>query len=276
MKTSVLATKVGMTQAWTTQGKRVAVTRCLVEPVTVIAQHPLHPQTNNPDNTLDQQAQYFEVGYGTKKLKNMAKPLRSKLEKSGFSLGAKLLKGMQFETVAAEGTSFVGQRLNLVENLAVGDVVKVQGLNKGRGFAGAMKRHGFKGVGGRTHGQSDRQRAVGSIAAGTTPGRIFKGKRMPGHMGTETTMVSGLVVVYVNAATNEVWLSGPVPGANSSVITILKTGDKKDMTLNLDASGIKVPEVVANDSQEVTPEPTQEEAKPENDAPATEAAAETK
>lgn len=234
MTTAVLATKLGMTQAWTTGGKRVAVTRVAVKPVSVIAEHPLHPKTVNPDNKLDQQAMYFEVGYGDKKLKNMKKPLRSKLEKGGFSTGAALIKGLQLET--NDGIT-AGTTLNLVENLSVGDVVKVQGTIKGRGFAGAVKRHGFKG-GPVTHGQSDRLRAVGSIGAGTTPGRIFKGKRMPGHYGDVTQTVSGLVVLYVDQANQEVWLSGPIPGANESIISIRKTGDKREIELDLKASGL--------------------------------------
>jgi len=264
MITAVLATKIGMTQAWTTQGKRVAITKCVVGPINVVAQHPLHPRTSNPDNKLDLQATYFEVGYGRKKLKNMSKPLRSKVEKGGFSVGSKLLKGMQLENVAAKGDSLVGKTLHLVEQLTVGDVVKVQGTTKGRGFAGAIKRHGFSGVGGRTHGQSDRQRAVGSIGSGTTPGLVVKGKRMPGHYGTDIQTVANLVVLYVNTKTNEVWLSGPVPGANSSVISIRKTGDKKAMELNLDASGLTVPQPVVAEAPvsdvtsdvpaEVTPE----------------------
>lgn len=241
MTTAVLATKIGMTQAWTTGGKRVAVTKCVVEPINVVAEHPLHPRTSNPNNKLDQQAHYFEVAYGQKKLKNMSKPLRSKLEKSGFSIGTTLLKGLQLENLP-EGESPVGKTLRLLDQLTVGDVVKVQGTIKGRGFAGAVKRHGFGGVGGRTHGQSDRQRAVGSIGSGTTPGLVVKGKRMPGHYGVETQTISGLVVLYVNSQTNEVWLSGPIPGANSSVVSIRKTGDKREIELDLTASGIQVPQ----------------------------------
>ena len=276
MTTAVLATKIGMTQAWTTGGKRMAVTKCVVEPINVVAQHPLHPRTSNPNNRLDQQAQYFEVAYGQKKLKNMPKPLRSKLEKGGFSVGATLLKGLQLENIT-EGESQVGKTLSLLDQLTVGDVVKVQGRTKGRGFSGAMKRHGFGGVGGRTHGQSDRQRAVGSIGSGTTPGLVVKGKRMPGQYGTETQTVSGLVVLYVNPQTNEVWLSGPIPGANSSVISIRKTGDKREIELDLNASGIQAPQAdseVASET-ETTPSTETDSTQP-TDTPSTEAPEETK
>ena len=101
-----------------------------------------------------------------------------------------------------------------------------------------MKRHGFHG-GARTHGQSDRMRAVGSIGAGTTPGRVLKGKRMPGHFGTDTITIKGLVVLHVDPQTQELWLSGPVPGSFNSLLTIYKTNGQKKIELNKKASGIR-------------------------------------
>lgn len=229
MLNSVFATKLGMTQAWTTSGKRVAVTRCKVDAMSVVGQQP------SPD--LNQQI--LEIGYGQKKLKNMAKPLRSKLEKGGFSFGVRQIRGLKVEVSEEQAAPSVGSSLELQKVLTVGDVVKVQAVSKGRGFAGAMKRHGFKG-GPKTHGQSDRARAVGSIGAGTTPGRVLKGKRMPGHFGTETKTIAGLVVLYINPDTSEVWLSGPVPGFASSIMTINKTGENRSVELDLKASGIEV------------------------------------
>src|SRR5258708_34763995 len=109
--------------------------------------------------------------------------------------------------------------LKVEQILQVGDMVTVQGTTKGRGFAGAMKRHGFSG-GPKTHGQSDRWRAVGSIGQRTTPGRVFRGKKMPGHYGVDTQTIKGLVVVYVDPETQVLWLNGPVPGHIKSVVTI--------------------------------------------------------
>lgn len=272
MKTAVIATKRGMTQAWTTTGKRLAVTRCIVEPLRVISQHTLASEFGKP-MAEDQNRSYFQVGFGSKKLKNTQKPLRAQLEKGGFSFGVKNIRGMQFPS-EGETTTKVGDTVNLFDSLAVGDVVKVQGQTKGRGFSGAMKRHGFKGVGARTHGQSDRERAVGSIGSGTTPGRVLKGKRMPGHYGTEMQTVSGLVVIYVDPTSQEVWLNGPIPGANDSIITIHKTGDTKDIALDLEASGLKAPETAQSQETtetESTPQatPTQEETQPETATEAT-------
>ena len=147
--------------------------------------------------------------------------------------------------------------MSLDQVLAVGDVVKVQGTSKGRGFAGGMKRHGFSG-GPATHGQSDRQRAVGSIGSGTYPGRVWKGKKMPGHYGVETRTVHGLVVLYIDPETKEVWLSGPVPGFNTSTVKIEKTGQQKKVELDLAAMGLTEPQAEEEQPTEAETEQTAE------------------
>lgn len=215
-----------MSQAWSEEGKRLPITKLKVSDNIVLSKK----ETQDQKITL-------EIGYGRKKLKNVAKPLRSKIEKSGFSFGAKQVRGVKLNETEGEATVEVGQTLNPAEVLSVGDVVEIQGTSKGRGFAGAVKRYGFHG-GPKTHGQSDRHRAVGSIGSGTTPGRIWKGKRMPGHYGVETKTVSGLVVVYLDQKNNEVWVNGPVPGFRNSTVRISKTGANKEIKLNLDLLGL--------------------------------------
>jgi large subunit ribosomal protein L3 len=111
-----------------------------------------------------------------------------------------------------------GQTLD-VSQFEVGDRVDVMGISKGKGFAGAMKRHGFKG-GPITHGQSDRQRAVGSIGSGTTPGRVFKGMRGPGHMGDRRVTVMGLEIVRVDAENNLLAVRGAIPGAKNALVMV--------------------------------------------------------
>ncbi|MDQ3008508.1 MAG: 50S ribosomal protein L3 [bacterium] len=229
MSTAVFATKLGMTQAWTTSGKRVAVTRCKFDLSKIMAVEPVANGTDTPT------AFKLNVATGSKKLKNMDKPLRVQLTKGGFSSGATAFT--QVEIDAQDQAFAVGDVLAPSTLLEVGDVVHVQGTTKGRGFAGAMKRHNFSG-GPATHGQSDRARAVGSIGQRSTPGRVWKGKRMPGHYGDETQTVKGIVVIHIDAANQEVWLSGPVPGFTTSMVRISKTGDKKDITLDLKASGV--------------------------------------
>lgn len=106
-----------------------------------------------------------------------------------------------------------------VDVFALGDIVDVIGTAKGKGFAGAMKRHGFHG-GPRTHGQSDRQRSVGSIGATTTPGRVFKGKKMPGHMGTHRVTVQNQLVAFVDVERNLIGIKGAVPGSKGGLVMI--------------------------------------------------------
>lgn len=110
--------------------------------------------------------------------------------------------------------------------LKAGDLVDVIGISKGKGFAGVVKRHHFKG-GPRTHGQSDRERAPGSIGQTTTPGRVYKGKRMAGHMGHSRTTIKNLQVVDVEENKNTLLIKGLVPGPVKSRVFIKKVGEDK-------------------------------------------------
>jgi len=115
----------------------------------------------------------------------------------------------------------VGQKFD-VTVFNPGDRVDVVGDSKGRGFAGVMKRHGFHG-GPKTHGQSDRWRAAGSIGAGTTPGRVLKGTRMAGRMGAERVTVKNLEVLATDPERALLAVKGAVPGASGGLLTILKS-----------------------------------------------------
>lgn len=108
-----------------------------------------------------------------------------------------------------------------------GDLVKVTGVTKGRGFAGGVKRWGFAG-GPKTHGQSDRHRAIGSIGAGTTPGRVYKGKRMPGHMGAAKQTVINLEIVDVDEKNNMLLVKGAIPGPRNGFVIVKKVGKVKN------------------------------------------------
>jgi large subunit ribosomal protein L3 len=112
-----------------------------------------------------------------------------------------------------------------VEVFSVGDHVDVVGISKGKGFQGGVKRHGFRG-GPKTHGQSDRQRAPGSIGATTTPGRVFKGKRMPGHTGNRRVTAQNLKVVLVKPEMNLIGVCGSVPGPKGGLV-VIKEGRKQ-------------------------------------------------
>ncbi len=121
----------------------------------------------------------------------------------------------------AETEMSVGDKVNASDIFNSGDVVSVVGISKGKGFAGVVKRWRFAG-GPKTHGQSDRQRAPGSIGQGTTPGRVFKGKKMAGRMGSERTTVKNLRVVSVEAETGKMDIAGAVPGRRGSLLIIKK------------------------------------------------------
>ena len=103
----------------------------------------------------------------------------------------------------------------------VGEKVIVQGVSKGKGFAGTVKRYNFKG-GPKTHGQSDRHRAPGSIGAGSSPGRVWKGTKMSGHMGDVKVSQKGLKIVKVDAEKNIIEVKGSIPGANSKTVIVMK------------------------------------------------------
>jgi len=115
----------------------------------------------------------------------------------------------------------VGQKVD-VSLFQPGDRVDITGVSRGKGFAGGVKRYHFRG-GPKTHGQSDRFRAPGSIGSGTTPGRVYKGTRMAGHMGHEQVTVSNLEVVAADAERNLLLIKGAVPGENRGLLLIRKT-----------------------------------------------------
>jgi large subunit ribosomal protein L3 len=137
--------------------------------------------------------------------------------------------------------------------LTPGMIVNIQAISKGKGFAGVMKRWNFRG-GPRTHGQSDRARAPGSIGQGTTPGRVLKGKHMAGRMGSDKVTVRNLTLVALDLATKSLWISGPVPGTKGGLVKLVVT-DQTTMIEELKfLKGYNAPKV-----QEVVPEVVTEE-----------------
>ena len=126
------------------------------------------------------------------------------------------------EITFADGVT-LGATINPSDVVAEGSICTVSGTSKGKGFSGVVKRWGFSG-GPRTHGQSDRLRAPGSIGQGTTPGRVHKGKKMAGRMGSDTVSRRNVVVLKVDLASNQIWVSGPVPGGRNSLVRLDVTG----------------------------------------------------
>lgn len=156
---------------------------------------------------------YEAVQLGFQEARYVNKPSAGHLQRSG----GKFRHLQEFE-VDELGEYEVGQSLGAAVFNA-GDKVSVRGVSKGRGFAGAVKRYGFKG-GPKTHGQSDRHRAVGSIGAGSSPGRVWKGTRMAGHMGARNVTSLGLKIALVDESRNILALTGSVPGPKNGIIRI--------------------------------------------------------
>jgi len=155
-----------------------------------------------------------QVGFGEAKRLNSAQ--KGHLKDVGR---LKYLREFDMEDVES---AQVGQKLD-VDMFKSGDLVDVTGTSKGKGFAGVVKRHHFAG-GPKTHGQSDRHRAPGSIGAGTSPGRVFKGTRMAGHMGNRRVTVRNLKVIDVDLARHLILVEGAVPGSNKGLLLIKKAG----------------------------------------------------
>jgi len=147
----------------------------------------------------------FELGLGEKS--------KAKKAMQGIPSRSNFFKG-NFEPELKEGDT-----INPSSTFDIGDRVTITGTSKGKGFQGVVKRWGFAG-GPRTHGQSDRQRAPGSIGAGTDPGRVWKGKKMGGRMGGDTVTIKGVEILDIKD--NLLVLSGPIPGAKGKLVTIFR------------------------------------------------------
>ena len=160
----------------------------------------------------------IQLAIGSKSVKSAKQPQASKLKAASLTNPPFWFREVRLE-VPAELK--VGDQLTADKGLAVGALVKASGTVKGRGFTGVVKRHGFHG-GPKTHGQSDRHRAPGSIGMRTTPGRVWKGKRMAGRYGGHTITVKNLKVLAIEPEKNLLTITGTVPGAINSLVTITK------------------------------------------------------
>jgi large subunit ribosomal protein L3 len=203
----LLGKKIGMTNIFEANGNNVPVTVIEAGPCKVVS-----IRTKDKDGY-----EALQLGYGTKKEKNVNKPLTGFFKKSGVS-PTKIIK----EFRSFDITNYkVGDDVTL-EMFTVGEKIKVRGKSKGKGFQGVMKRHGFGGVGGTTHGQSDRLRAPGSIGSSSYPSRVFKGQRMGGRTGFENVTVSNLKIVKIIPEKNIILVKGAIPGANNTIVELIK------------------------------------------------------
>lgn len=200
MTKTLFGTKLGMGEAYEA-GIRHAATKIRLYPLTVKA---LKPNQESPT--------HVQLAFGKKHLREVP----------------------YFESAT------VGQALAPETILTPGTIVAVQGITKGKGFAGVVKRYGFAG-GFKTHGQSDRHRAPGSIGQGTTPGRVHKGKKMAGRMGGDTQTVKNLTVLALDG--QDIWVSGPVPGHKGALLTLIVRDSQNAPALDYVTGGLPKEEV---------------------------------
>lgn len=203
----IIGKKLGMSNIFTEDGTQIPVTVIQAGPCTVVD---IRTKEKNGYNAL-------QIGFGEKKEKRVSKPVKEYFKKKEIPISRKLVE-FRFKTVEEYK---IGDNLN-VNFFAEGEKIKVTGYSKGKGFQGVMKRHGFGGVGGTTHGQSDRLRAPGSIGASSYPSRVFKGQRMAGRKGNEKVTVRNLKVVKIIADKNILLVKGAVPGPINGIIELHK------------------------------------------------------
>ena len=203
----IIGKKLGMTQIYRDNGTCEAVTAIEAGPCTVVR---IITEAKEGYNAA-------QIGF------NEVKKRKSAKKETGKDI-VKFKHLREFNVDELESIE-IGQSID-VGLFKAGDMVNVTGVSKGKGFAGTIKRHHFSG-GPKTHGQSDRHRAPGSIGAGTSPGRVFKGMRMSGHMGNERVTVCKLEVFEADPARNLLLIKGAVPGARNGLLLINKSSKGK-------------------------------------------------
>jgi large subunit ribosomal protein L3 len=203
---SIIGKKVGMTSIFDTNGRQTAVTIIEAGPCVVTQKKTVDTDGYNA----------VQIAFGDKKEKHT---LLS--EKNHFAKANTSAKNFVKEIRDSETDKNIGDTIS-VDIFNEGDKVNVVGTTKGKGFQGVVKRHGFHGVGGQSHGQHDRSRAPGSIGGSSYPARVFKGMRMAGRMGNDKVQVKGLKIVKIFPEKNYLLISGSVPGHNGSILLIQK------------------------------------------------------
>ena len=206
MVKEIYGKKIGMTQIFGENGIAIPVTAIEAMPLTVVAK-----KTQDKDGY-----NAIVVSFGDIKEKNANKPHKGVFEKAGVEV-QKYLKEIKVENVDEYE---IGSKIT-VEAFEQNDKVDVQGTSKGKGFQGVIKRHGqHRGPMG--HG-SMYHRRPGSMGSTTTPGRVFKGKKLPGHMGSQTSTILNLDVVKVDTDKNVILVKGSIPGAKKSIVRVRKS-----------------------------------------------------
>ena len=205
----LIGKKIGMTSVFGADGKNIPCTVIEAGPCVVT-----QIRTEEKDGYAA-----VQLAYDEKKEKHTSAPMMGHFKKANTTPKRKIV---EFE-------NDYGKELQLGDTLTVADLLKIEGENtwvdvtgisKGKGFQGVVKRHGFGGVGGTTHGQADRLRAPGSMGASSWPSRVFKGKRLAGHMGGERVKVLNLKVIKMIPENNLILIKGSIPGPKGSYVIV--------------------------------------------------------
>lgn len=203
----IIGKKIGMTTIYNAEGQAVPCTLIQAGP-NVVTQ----VRTEEKDGYTA-----IQLGFGEKKEKNTSRPLLGHFKKANTTPKRKLVEFKEFEKEYS-----LGDTIRIEDVFVEGDFIDVTGNTKGRGFQGVVKRHGFGGVGGQTHGQHNRMRHPGSIGACSFPSRVFKGIRMAGRMGNTRVIIQNLKVLKVLTDQDLVVISGSIPGPKNSFVTLHK------------------------------------------------------
>ena len=202
----IIGRKVGMTSIFDAEGRSVACTVIEANPCVVT-----QLRTKEKDGY-----EAVQLSYGQAKAKHTSKPLQGHYNKVGAPFGKKLVEFRNFTNLPELGSQVTD------DTFAEGQKIDVIGYSKGKGFQGVVKRHGFSGVGGQTHGQHNRGRHPGSIGACSYPSRVFKGLRMAGRTGGVRVKIQNLRVLKIMPENNLLVVSGSIPGHNNSIVILEK------------------------------------------------------
>jgi large subunit ribosomal protein L3 len=203
----IIGRKLGMSSVYNAEGNLVPVTVIQAGPCRVVS---IREKTKNGYSAL-------QLGFGDKKEKQLTKPVAGQFSKNSLT-PSEVLKEFSF---SEEAGFKIGDEIK-TDFFKEGEIIKVRSKSKGKGFQGVMKRHGFGGVGGTTHGQSDRLRAPGSIGGSSYPSRVFKGQRMAGRQGYENVTISNLKIIKILPEENIILVKGAVPGAINTIVELIK------------------------------------------------------
>jgi len=207
----IIGKKIGMTSVFGPGGENIACT--VIEAGPCIVTQVKSEQTDG--------YRAVQLAFGERKEKNTSKAALGHFKKANTTPKRNIVEfrdfGTEFDAIAE-----LGKEVRIADIFVEGDFIDAVGTSKGKGFQGVVKRHGFAGVGGQTHGQHNRLRAPGSMGNASFASRVIKGKRLPGRMGTDRVTLTNLQIVKILPEQNLIVISGSVPGAKNSTVILQK------------------------------------------------------